>query len=767
MSSRAVDPSLSSTPLPPTPRTSPPSACCAATTAASASTSTDDRIVDGAPRQDEPDHARVHLQQGRHGRCTTRTTRQRVEHPLRRRADGSLRADLLGQAIAEIAAKLSRDPRRPRRPRDRTGAASAARPTTWTRPAAPVVPARVGSRRWFNAYAQEKTQHNLSTRGCSTRRRRCSSCTPTSSTPTTCWCMGTNPKISNRGHNANETFKQLAGTRRLHGGRGRSARDRDHAQRRPPSARAARRRRLLPARHGRRDRSARALRRGVRRAEDRRLRRSCATRWRGWTSTRWPPRRARRGRDPRGRRRSSRAPSRRRSCSTSASSRRRSRRCISYLIRVDLDAHRQPRPRAAATSSTRRFTPPERSRSRHEEPERALASGIPAIRALGNCAMFSPTLVPEEVMLDHPERMRASDRRGVQPVAVVLRHATRGARRSQKLDLLVVDRPVDDRDGASRRLRAARALRLREVGDARCSPRATREIDVQLRPPVMPGPAEALPEPEIYVRLARGDGNASIRRPTELASTAPSAVTPEARALFLMTAMGRPPRPRSAASTARPSCSSGATARSGPQLPAPALVAMWAQVAAERDDPPARPCCARSARMGRKRGRSRSAKRSSAACSRTPRAWRSRRIDPERNLDDIRRLATTRACAWRPAPMLGELERALRAPVARATRSIPFVLVERPAHALDGQHHPARSGLAKGARPALRAQRQPRRCRRARHRRGRPRRMVTKRGAVELPAAIDERLRPDTSGCRTASASNTGMTAPARSRVPA
>src|SRR5262249_23068068 len=41
------------------------------------------------------------------------------------------------------------------------------------------------------------------------------------------------------------------------------------------------------------------------------------------------------------------------------------------------------------------------------EPERALASGIPAIRALGNAGMFSPTLVPEETLIDHPERIRA------------------------------------------------------------------------------------------------------------------------------------------------------------------------------------------------------------------------------------------------------------------------------------------------------------------------------------------------------------------------
>ena len=67
---------------------------------------------------------------------------------------------------------------------------------------------------------------------------------------------------------------------------------------------------------------------------------------------------------------------------------------------------------------------------RVSEPERALASGIPAIRALGNAGMFSPTLVPEEILVDHPERIRALDRRGREPDPLVLRRARAGARRA-------------------------------------------------------------------------------------------------------------------------------------------------------------------------------------------------------------------------------------------------------------------------------------------------------------------------------------------------
>src|SRR5437762_8953510 len=66
-----------------------------------------------------------------------------------------------------------------------------------------------GSRRWFNAFAQEKTQHSLldqwmfdaspaSFLHADTARARF------------LLVLGTNPKISNRGHDATDTFKMLA-----------------------------------------------------------------------------------------------------------------------------------------------------------------------------------------------------------------------------------------------------------------------------------------------------------------------------------------------------------------------------------------------------------------------------------------------------------------------------------------------------------------------------------------------------------------------------
>ena len=66
---------------------------------------------------------------------------------------------------------------------------------------------------------------------------------------------------------------------------------------------------------------------------------------------------------------------------------------ISYLIRVLLvltdNVGRQ-----GGNVFFETLLPPVQDSGRKREPERALASGIPAIRALGNFGMFSPTLVP-------------------------------------------------------------------------------------------------------------------------------------------------------------------------------------------------------------------------------------------------------------------------------------------------------------------------------------------------------------------------------------
>src|SRR5262249_55215251 len=87
------------------------------------------------------------------------------------------------------------------------------------------------------------------------------------------------------------------------------------------------------------------------------------------------------------------------------------------------------------------FLAPVVDRERVSEPERAIASGIPAIRALGNAAMMSPTLVPEEVLVDHPERIRAVIVEGSNPI-LSYSDASRWREARERLDLLVVIDPA-------------------------------------------------------------------------------------------------------------------------------------------------------------------------------------------------------------------------------------------------------------------------------------------------------------------------------------
>src|SRR5258705_13411334 len=66
-----------------------------------------------------------------------------------------------------------------------------------------------GSKRWFNAFAQEKTQHNLLDQWMLDASPAVFLHADTEHAKFLL-VLGTNPKISNRGHNATDTFKMLA-----------------------------------------------------------------------------------------------------------------------------------------------------------------------------------------------------------------------------------------------------------------------------------------------------------------------------------------------------------------------------------------------------------------------------------------------------------------------------------------------------------------------------------------------------------------------------
>jgi len=92
---------------------------------------------------------------------------------------------------------------------------------------------------------------------------------------------------------------------------------------------------------------------------------------------------------------------------------------------------------------------------------------------------------------------------------------------------------------------------------------------VQLRPPIVPGPEQALPEPEIYARLAEAM-ELVPPLPAELSGLAERALEPEGAAAFLAAA-------RAASGGSTPAMLFWAYRSLGPRLPAPSLVAIWVQ----------------------------------------------------------------------------------------------------------------------------------------------------------------------------------------------
>ncbi len=457
--------------------------------------------------------------------------RQRVQSPLRRRPDGSFERVSWDEAIAEIGARLAVI-REQHGPRALGLVGIGGQGNHLDAPYASSFLRATGSRRWFNAFAQEKTQHMLVDQWMF------------DAPPTTFFhadvdhadylmVMGTNPRISNRGHKPTETFKALRDRpgctvvvldpRETETTRGAD----EHLRVRPGGdaffllgmAATLVQRELYDATFvgerttgfndirdelARIDVAAMAERCGLDEDTVRRVATDFANAGAGAImfdlGVEQTP------------------------FST----------LVSYLIHLNaVLAGHVGRPGTMGFLET--FLPPSLSPGRHSEPERALASGIQAIRALGNAGMFSPTLVPEEVMLDHPERIRGLIVEGANPI---LSYSDANAWREaiDRLDLLVVIEPA-----MTETAQLADYVLPTPVGyekwETALFPKRHPEIDVQVRPPVVPGPEEALPEAEIYCRLGEAMGILDPL-PGDLAEIA-RPETAEARAAFLGAAMGR------------------------------------------------------------------------------------------------------------------------------------------------------------------------------------------------------------------------------------
>ncbi len=218
------------------------------------------------------------------------------------------------------------------------------------------------------------------------------------------------------------------------------------------------------------------------------------------------------------------------------------------------------------------FLPATLSANRHREPERALVSGIQAIRALGNFEMFSPTLAPEEILTDHPERIRAFIVEGANPL-ISYSDTKRWREAFEKLDLLVVIDPAFTESA-----RMADYVLPVPVGYEKWEisnfPKRHPQIDVQLRPPVVPAPSDTLPEPEIYVRLLEAMGLVEAV-PEELAAVVVDD-TAASRMAFMAKALELVAEPVSRGIDGETQVLVWAYRTVGRYLPAPSLVAVWA-----------------------------------------------------------------------------------------------------------------------------------------------------------------------------------------------
>ena len=487
---------------------------------------------------------------------------QRTQHPLRRRPDGSFERIDWDTAIAEIAAKLG-EIRDRHSPRAIALAGVGGQANHMDANYALTFLEALGSPWWFNAFAQEKTQHFLIDHWMF------------DSTPSSWFhpdidhtsfllALGTNPRISNRGHNPNDTFRRLAEDpeRRLWVVDPReteTTRQADrHLRTRPGSDAylllgiAA----LIATTEGQvaaefiRDhtRDFELLRGALEKVDVKEMARRCALA---------PDDLAETAREL-------------------ASSERAAimfdlaveqlpfSTLISYLIRV-ISTLTGNVAQPGGNLFLETMAPPEWSPTRFEEPPRSRAAGIRAIAAIGGFPMLSPTLLSEEITADHPERLRGLIVEGANPVLSYSdANAFREAR--EQLELLVVIDPAMTETAvlADYVLPTPCGYEKWEIS---LFPRGYPEVFAQLRPPVIPGPPEALPEPEIYVRLAEAMGLVSAV-PQDLYALAPAGTTPEGAAALFAAMQGR--------ASGRAELLFWGYRSLGRELPAPSLVAVWA-----------------------------------------------------------------------------------------------------------------------------------------------------------------------------------------------
>jgi anaerobic selenocysteine-containing dehydrogenase len=651
---------------------------------------------------------------------------QRVEHPLKRTSNGTFERITWDQAIAEIAARL-RAVREQHSPRAIGLVGIGGQANHMDAPYGLTFLSALGSKRWFNAFAQEKTQHFLVSRWMF-------DAPPTAFfhpdiEKTHCLLMmGTNPKISNRGHNATDTFKALAANPHqkvvvLDPRDTETTRTADsHLKIKPGSdvyvllgmaAALVSSEGLVDARfieersHGfetlrkalaQVDIDEMAQRAGIATPELVQLAREYAQ-------------------------------------AESAAimfdlaiEHNLFSTLTSYLIQA-LSVLTGNAGKRGGNVFPEGFTPPEHSPKRHAEPERALASGIPAISAMGGYGMFSPTLVPEEIMLDHPERLRALIVEGANPL-LSYSDTQRWLEARGRLDLLVVIDPA-----MTETAQIADYVLPTPVGYEKWEiagfPKGYPEIYVQLRPPVVPGPQEALPEPEIYVRLAEAMGLVPDP-PPQLFALAEHALEPDGAAAFLGESMA-------AAGGSQAKLLFWGYRTLGPHLPSPALTAIWAQAHANaftRMDSILRTI----GEQWRDKGPFAVAAEIFRRILEHPEGVEIAKTDPDRNLD-LNIGFEDKKIRLAPPPMMDEIARAARTDRPTDSR-YPFVLAAGLRTQWTANTIQRDPTWRKGRGPHCALNLCPADAEALGVAGGDRVRLITRRGSVELPAAVDKRLQP-------------------------
>ncbi|USP42132.1 molybdopterin-dependent oxidoreductase [Acinetobacter sp. XS-4] len=131
-----------------------------------------------------------------------------------------------------------------------------------------------------------------------------------------------------------------------------------------------------------------------------------------------------------------------------------------------------------------------------------LESNIKASALIAPMMQFSPNLIPEEILSSHPHRIRALIVDGANPLVSYV-DSKKFREAFEQLDLLVVIEPnmTETAQVADYVLPTPAGYEKWEIA---VFPKDV--IYAQVRPPVISGPSDALPEIEIYYRLAKAMG---------------------------------------------------------------------------------------------------------------------------------------------------------------------------------------------------------------------------------------------------------------------